>query len=100
MKTVLGPTLQLAVWMWRMELAHLRPETLQSIARECSGGDQGIAYLGDVLQHKVKGKTSMAFNALAKGMAAASLVNRDDDWEARIAQLDASFSDAQKAGFC
>jgi len=98
-QSILGPALETAVWMWRIEMAHLSIDRLIAIAKECAAGDLGISYLGDVLQFYQKGRTRLAFNALAKGIAAASLVDRADNWEDRVARLDASFAQARREGY-
>ena len=67
---VLIETLQLAVPLYIVELRRMLPARRQAIAREASAL---IAERGDVLQFGGKeGTTAGAFNALAKGLAAAA----------------------------
>lgn len=59
--------LDAAVPLWIFELQRLPLEEILRIAHECA---DIVASQGDVIQFRVKGKTGLAFNALAKGLAA------------------------------
>ncbi|MEV8335072.1 hypothetical protein [Streptomyces niveus] len=66
-------TLRIAVPLHIAELSRLKPAALQRLAVEAAGV---IGSKGDVLQFvsPKKGEAAQAFNALARGLAAASLI--------------------------